>query len=272
MRKITLTFLLAVFAFFALNAQVVMFYEGFDAEDLSDWELHDVDGDGFNWGDMFQVTDGSGNPATPVSLISRSWQGGALTPDNWAVTPAIDLSNATGDIILSWQVMAAAASWDNENYSVYVSTSNSIGDLVASDVTFTEIYDDPNDQGTQYYRTLDVTSFAGEVIYVAFRHHDVTDMDWISIDDVSVIADDVLSVEDNEFLGFAYFVQNNTLNLSANDALENISIYNILGKEVVKQNLNNNVEAIDISALQSGIYLTKVSIDGVSKTFKIYKN
>ncbi|HLW14652.1 MAG TPA: choice-of-anchor J domain-containing protein [Flavobacteriaceae bacterium] len=272
MKKITLTFFIAVLACFAMNAQVEVYFEGFETEDLSEWTLHDVDGDGFNWGDMFQVTDGSGNAVSPVSLISRSWQGGPLTPDNWAITPAIDLTGASGSAELTWKVMAAAADWDNENYSVYVATSNEIADLLVSDVTFTETYDDPTNQGTQYERTLDLSSLMGEVVYVAFRHHDVTDMDWISIDDVKVTAEEILSVDDNEFLGFNYFVNNNTLNLSSNDAMQNISIYNIIGKEVVMKMLNNNQETIDISALQPGIYITKVSIDGVSKTFKIHKN
>lgn len=101
MRKITFTFLMTLFTCLAMNAQVEVYYEDFEDQDISDWTLYDADGDGNNWGDMFQVTETGGTPVSPVSLISRSWMGGALTPDNWAVTPAIDLTDASGDIELS---------------------------------------------------------------------------------------------------------------------------------------------------------------------------
>lgn len=269
MKKIT--FLAAIFACFALNAQTTFYFEDFTSEDLTGWGLHDEDGDTFNWGDIFVITDGAGNPATPVSLISRSWNSIPLFPDNWAVTPAIDLTTATGNVELSWKVLAAAASWDNENYSVYVATSDDIVDLEVSPVTFTETYDDPNDAGTQYDRTLDLSSLAGQIVYVAFRHHDVSDMDFISIDDVTVTGD-ALSVGTNEFQGFNYFVSNNQLNLSSKNPLQNISIYNMLGQEVLAQKLSSNNETVNLSGLQSTVYIATVTIDGATKSFKIAKN
>lgn len=267
MKKITL--LAALFAGFAINAQTTFFFDDFNDEDVSDWALYDEDGDGNFWADLFVVEDQDGNPVTPVSIISRSWQGTALTPDNWIVSPAIDLTTATGDIQLTWKVQAAAATWDNENYTVYVGTSNDIADLVNASVTFNEVYDDPDDLGTQYDRTLDLTSLAGETVYVAFRHHDVTDQDFLSIDDVMVSG--VLAVGTNEFKEFNYFVANNQLNLSANTSMEKVVLHNLLGQEVTAQNLSNNTEIINLSALQSGVYLATVTIDGASKTVKIIK-
>ncbi|SRX54622.1 T9SS-dependent choice-of-anchor J family protein [Aequorivita sp. CIP111184] len=268
MKKITLFFTL--FAGFAMNAQTVFFSDDFNDEDVSDWTRYDEDGDGNFFADLFVVEDGSGNPVTPVSIISRSWQGAPLFPDNWIVSPAIDLTTATGLVQLTWKVQAAAASWDLEKYSVYVGTSSDIADLESATVTFTEVYDDPADLGTQYDRTLDLSSLAGETVYLAFRHHDVTDQDFLSIDDVTVAG--VLAVGTNEFKGFNYFVANNQLSLSANTSMENVVLYNMLGQQVVSQKLNNSNETIELSGLQSGVYIATVSIDGASKSFKIVKN
>lgn len=269
MKKIT--FLAAIFAGFAMTAQTTFFSDDFNDEDVSDWTLYDEDGDGNLWADLFVVEDTNGNPVTPISIISRSWQGGtALTPDNWIVSPAIDLTTATGNVELTWKVQAAAAEWDLEKYTVYVGTSSDITDLEASTVTFTEVYDDPADAGTQYERSLDLSSLSGETVYVAFRHHDVSDMDFLSIDDVMVSG--VLAVGTNEFKGFEYFVANNQLNLSASTLMENVALYNMLGQQVVSQKLNSNNETIELSGLQSGIYIATVSIDGASKSFKIVKN
>lgn len=268
MKKIT--FLAALFAGFALSAQTVFFSDDFNDEDVSDWTLYDEDGDGNNWADLFAVTDASGNPVTPISLISRSWQSAPLTPDNWIVSPAIDLTTASGNVQLTWKVQAAAAEWDNENYSVYVGTSSDIADLEDATVTFTEVYDDPSDMGTQFERELDLSSLSGETVYVAFRHHDVTDMDYLSIDDVMVSG--VLAVGTNEFKGFKQFVLNNQLTLSANTSMESIALFNMLGQQVVSQKLSSNNEVVNLSGLQSGVYIATVSIEGITKSFKIVKN
>lgn len=268
MKKIT--FMAALFAGFAMSAQTVFFSDDFNDEDVSDWELYDEDGDGNYWADLFVVEDADGNPVTPVSIISRSWQVSPLTPDNWIVSPAIDLTTATGAVELSWVVQAAAAAWDNENYSVYVGTSDDIFDLEASTVMFTEVYDDPDNLGTPYTRTLDLSSLTGETIYVAFRHHDVTDMDYLSIDDVMVSG--ALAVGTNEFNGFKHFTANNQLNLSANTSMDSVALYNMLGQQVVSQKLSNTNETVNLSGLQSGVYLATVSINGASKTFKVVKN
>ncbi|PHR11680.1 MAG: hypothetical protein COA40_10125 [Aequorivita sp.] len=267
MKKITL--LAALFAGFAMNAQTVFFTDDFNDEDVSDWTRYDEDGDGNFWADLFVVEDGNGNPVTPVSIISRSWQGVPLTPDNWIVSPAIDLTTANGLVELSWKVQAAAATWDLEKYSVYVGTSSDIADLENATVTFTEVYDDPDNLGTQYDRSLDLSSLAGEMVYVAFRHHDVTDQDFLSIDDVMITG--VLAVGTNEFQGFKHFVANGQLNLSANTAMERVALYNMLGQEVVAQKLASNNETVNIAGLQSGVYIASVTIDGATKTFRIVK-
>ncbi|MCG2431455.1 T9SS type A sorting domain-containing protein [Aequorivita xiaoshiensis] len=54
--------------------------------------------------------------------------------------------------------------------------------------------------------------------------------------------------------------------------MNNIALYNMLGQQVVSQKLNNTNESVNISELQSGVYIATVSIDGASKSFKIVKN
>lgn len=186
-------FLLSCFLALGMGVSAQTYFsDNFNDSDVSDWTRYDVDGDTRNWADMFFVPDASGNPTTPVSLISRSWQGSALTPNNWIISPAIDLTSATGQIDLHWKVKCAPFEWDKENYSVYVGTASDMASLQASPVQFSETYDDPANLGTQYNRSLNVSSFAGQTIYVAFRHHNVTDMDYISIDDVVVKAPDTV--------------------------------------------------------------------------------
>ena len=162
------------------------FNDDFEDQDISDWTLSDDDGDGLTWG-MYSI----GTPqSNPVAITSQSWSSTAtpqeLTPDNWAVSPAIDLTSAVAPITLEWKVQASAASWDLEEYSVYVSTSNATGTLVGSSTSFNEIYDDPADAGTSYTRTLNLDAHAGQTVYIGLRHWNCTNQEWLTIDDINV--------------------------------------------------------------------------------------
>lgn len=244
------------------------FSDDFNDEDVSDWTRYDEDGDGIQWGDLFEIQDSGGNPVTPVSLISRSWQAGeALTPDNWIVSKPIDLTAATGQVYLYWKVQAAAAEWDLEHYSVYVSTQNTLTALEASPVKFSETYDDPADAGTQYSRSLDLSSFAGQTVYIAFRRHDVTDMDFLSIDDVTVKAPPTvapncatLTSPANGATNLAYLT--NTLSWTAPSAGASVDSYDVyLDKNTNPTTLVGNVPGTSYTATNldpSSTYYWKV--------------
>ena len=89
----------------------------------------------------------------------------------------------------------------------------------------------------------------------------------------AIAAGDIgLSVEDQVFNGFTYFIDKNSqLNLKANAPLQSVSIHNILGQEVVSQKLGSTNEIVNLSALKSGVYLATISIDGAKKTVKVAK-
>ena len=82
----------------------------------------------------------------------------------------------------------------------------------------------------------------------------------------------ILGIEDLPFNGFKYLVNgNNELILSAFTAMDNIEIHNIIGQQVISQKLNNINEIVDISSLNTGVYIAIVNIEGQSKSFKIVK-
>lgn len=82
-----------------------------------------------------------------------------------------------------------------------------------------------------------------------------------------------LSVNDDQLNNFSFYPNpaKNRIEFSANQMVDNIMIYNILGKKInnVTYNLSNN--SIDISNLASGAYLMKVSIGTATKNYKFIK-
>ena len=257
-------------AFNSMNAQVEVWKADFNDQDLSTWMLYDDDGDGAMFGDVFQIQDEEDVPVTPVSLISRSWAGVPLTPDNWAVTPAIDISAAQGTLTLSWITQVAAQSWDQEKYAVYVSTSPEQADLLASPVNMTEILGQGTNAGTPVNHTLDLSSFVGQSqIYVAFRHFDCTDQDFLSIDDVTVTATSLMAVSDVNKKSISIYPNPTTDFLTFSQKVNTAKVYDMIGKLVVSPAVVDS--KIDVKSLQNGTYVLKVTTDAGSTSHKFIK-
>ncbi len=272
MRKFLL--FIAVMPLFSFS-QTVVWSDNFNDEDISDWTLVDADGDGNNWSAV-QIQDQDGNPVGTPVLRSASWSTNALTPDNWAISPVIDLSSfSSGDAIaFNWEVMAIDADWDVENYTVYVASGNSIDELLASTTTFNEATLDGVNSLTP--RTLDISSFAGQsAVYVAFRHHDVTDQFTIEIDNVSVQGP-TLGVEDvNSNTSISTLYPNPVgdsfqVNLAEGFNLEKtvISISDMNGKVVAEMPY---ADAMNVSNLVEGVYIVTISDGEHSENQKMIK-
>lgn len=261
-------------AFNSMNAQVEVWKDDFNDEDVSDWMLYDDDGDGIQFGDIFQIMNNTTQqPVTPVSLISRSWQQVALTPDNWAVSSAIDISKAQGTLTLSWITQVAAAAWDLEKYAVYVATSPDQAALLASPVKVTETLGQGTNAGTPVNHTLDLTSFIGQPqIYVAFRHFDCTDQDFLSIDDVTVKATSLLAVSDVTKNAVSIYPNPTTeaLTVNVNSKINSADIYDLSGK-LVRNATVSAENKVNVQDLKNGTYVLKVNTAAGSTAHKFIK-
>ncbi len=59
--------------------------------------------------------------------------------------------------------------------------------------------------------------------------------------------------------------------IEAQEAVEKVAVYNMLGQEVIAQNTNSQQVTIDISTLQVGVYVVKATINGAVSTSRIIK-
>jgi hypothetical protein len=60
--------------------------------------------------------------------------------------------------------------------------------------------------------------------------------------------------------------------IEANEVIENIVLFNVLGQEVLAKTTNSNSVTLDVANLQSGVYVVKTSIGGVVSTSRLVKN
>lgn len=149
------------------------------------WTLVDNNGDGMNWaGAMVTATaDGSGC-ATSVSYMGGPF-GGAYDPDNYLISPKISIPSE-GVYRLSYAIGYSNMQFPENHYEVLVSTSG----MELAD--FTMIHEETVhlSPGASFYGVeLSLEAYAGQDIYIAFRHNESADvMGDLYLDDIVVDA------------------------------------------------------------------------------------
>lgn len=131
------------------------------------WMTLDADGDGQTW-ILYQG-----------AIQSASYNSTALFPDNWLISPQFAIP-ATGNYEVTWTATAQDQSWPAEHYGVYISTT---GNVDTADYTLIQEWT----LATGLFNpVIDLSSYAGQNIYIALRHFNCTDQFRISIDDFTV--------------------------------------------------------------------------------------
>ena len=231
--------------------------------------FYDNDGDGQFWyyANYAGIEEAGNNVA-----VSASYNGGALTPDNWVIMGPIDLTDHS-DALLEWKVRGIDPSWCQENYSVYVGSSYDYNDLINGPVSYNETIASGGDACGQTFadRSLDILAASGGLVYIGFRHHDVSDMFVLNVDDVSVTSSTMSNENFTlENIDYTFNQQTNILRVTSEELLSNIQIYNMLGQEVLSKELNNGSVELNLSYLSSAVYIVNVKGNtGKSKTFKL---
>ena len=63
----------------------------------------------------------------------------------------------------------------------------------------------------------------------------------------------------------------NTLNIEANSAIQKVTVYNLIGQEVITVSPKTNATTLQTSSLQKGVYMVTTEIDGKISTSKVVK-
>ncbi|MDR2057518.1 MAG: choice-of-anchor J domain-containing protein [Dysgonamonadaceae bacterium] len=182
------------------DKMVTLFEEGFENGIPSSWKNMDVDGDGEKWYEIVNVS--TITPHNGVGLVtSASYKSGVLYPNNWLITPAVRLRTNSK---LTYYIGAQDAAYPTEHYGVYISTTNT--DISSFSLLFEEtmtaspgyqvngqVAEDAfrssgpqYAQGAWYERNIDLSPYAGQTVYIAFRHFNTVDKFRLNLDDVKV--------------------------------------------------------------------------------------
>lgn len=281
---------------YVTQAQNILFeddfesYDNFIIEDIGDYTLVDVDGlDTYSFNGV--TFDNSGFPFAYIIFNSTAtmpalapnpgvsdWSAhsgdkalaafasvipgpnGEQSNDDWIITPAITLAESGN--VFSFYAKASDATYSQENFNVAISTSGT--DLE----DFEYLAEDELPAVMEWEEfTYDLDEYAEQEVYLAIQHIGADQFGFM-LDDFKVIADD-LSVGEHKFAGFKHYLTQNLLHLSAHEPIKNIEIYNLLGQRVLAQSVNTTQTQIDMSSLNSAIYIAKVNVNNHIKSFKV---
>lgn len=177
------------------------------------------------------------------------------------------------------------------DYSVGIATVNGAADATwASDLSYDTTYrvTVKYDQDTNISQLwVDASSEADTSIFGAdesdpgdsiaafsFRQSVSSDNEGILVDNLAITQTFAQTLSNNEFTianGFKVYPNPTSLGYvniaSANSEAISVTVFDILGKQVINQTLNNN--RLNVSALNSGVYIMKVTQNNASVTKKL---
>jgi hypothetical protein len=259
-KSLLLIFLLSVNI--SAFCQTTLFEEYFDGGTIpASWATIDQDGDTYNWfGDTWD------NPAgfTESYVISESWvDPNPLTPENYLVSPQINLTGLTGTVQLRYTLQVGDANNFAEHYKVAVSTT---GKEVAD---FSNIVKEETCVAEDYYnvapfwheRTVDLTPFIGQSIYLTFCHFNCTDMYRFYLDSVQVFNAPEVNIAYRGQSEVTINPNPATDKLKVTGTFENaqVQLFTADGRLVYKSTKETKLANINVSRLGNGVYILKIN-------------
>ncbi len=139
--------------------------------------VEDQDGDGYNWTYYNNTGLETGRMTAHEGeglIASASYDNDtytALTPNNWLISPEVTLGGS-----LKFWAMGQDASYCAEKFGVYVTVDGTNYTQVGADKTATGEY-------VEY--EYDLTPYTGQTGKFAIVHHNVTDMFFLNVDDIT---------------------------------------------------------------------------------------
>ena len=261
----------------------------FAISEIGDWVMYDLEG-GTTWGanavdftnesyvgsaiiyNQALATNASGGDISTWDTYEGNQglyffaSGANSTPfpnDDWMISPEFTLDGVTSPTFTMW-AKSVTAQYGLERFQVGVGNSTDYNDFtIISEGAYIEV---PTDW-TQYQ--FDLSQYEGQTIRIAI-HYIGNDSFVLQTDSYTV--DGTLGIGDNIINNFEYFynVSSKTLEMTSDESLKKIEIFNILGQKVFEENINSNVHTSNLMNLGNSIYIVNIEGDsGGIKSFKL---
>ena len=192
----------------------------------------------------------------------------ATGPNNdWMISPEFNMQGVTSPQLTFWAKTITDA-WGLERFSIYVNDVNTSNPDIATFIELSQApYIEAPTEWTQYQ--FDLSSWEGYDSLRIAIHYESNDTFVLQMDSFKI--EGTLGIGDSEINNFEYFYNVSTKNLemTSDETLRKIEIFNILGQKVFQENINSNAHTSSLMDLGTSIYI--VNIEGTTgmKSFKL---
>ncbi len=151
-------------------------------------------------------------------------------------------------VVTEWEVLYGETGFDPTSEGESMMDNNDELGVILSDLTPETTYD----------------------VYVRAICDNDNMSEWTAVESFTT---DFLGVNTENFVGFNYYPNpvKNSINLESRLNIDKVSIYNLLGQEVLSRDLNEMSPSLDMSNLASGAYILRVQIGSQSKIIRVIK-
>jgi len=210
---------------------------------------------------LWETTQYLNNTSGGSYSASHPWE--FETFESYLISPTFDLSGSS-DVVVSYSEYVEYVSYVDTQSLLY--SEDYSGDVdTATWVVLNDVIPAGDTWVANGPYALPTT---GTTVNIAFRYTGYDATNWF-IDDVSIWS--TLSIDDVDTLDMRIYpnpVDGNFVTiLSPVNGTKYIQVFDIMGKRVMDTTINNNT--LDVSLINSGFYMIKVTINGQSKISKL---
>lgn len=248
-----------------MNAQAATnlpYAYGFETPGLDGWTVFNA-GTGNNW-EVYQASGETPDPSEGENYMLYYFHDNAA--NSYLFSRGLNL-NAGEMVTLKFDYMGTDV-WFPEKMEVLVGTSPDVAAMTQQIWIDEEIVNYP-------YRTasVDFTVPANGVYYIAFRAFSDPDQFYLSLDNIKIDKSTLATADaQSSRLSFYPNPAKNILTVENTKDVTNVTIYDLSGKAVLKQNAESKNVKLDISKLVKGVYMMRVATKDGAKTVKVIKD
>lgn len=160
------------------------------------------------------------------------------------------------------QVIAGISTLPSESAMVFFSAPN---ENVTSGADLTYVAQATNPCGPDNLTSINAT--AGTTYYIFVWQEET------AFADVSINLSGIMSTQDNVLEGFEFYPNpvDNELNLNARANIDEVNIYNLLGKKAYTEKIGMKEFQLNLGMLSSGVYIMEVLSEGITARYKLVK-
>ncbi len=221
---------------------------------------------------LYSVTSDKNWECSDYGYMYINGYSGDATADDWLISPELNFSTIyNAELTFDTWTKYADDGITNPEVRLKYST-NYPGTGNPEDYTWTEIsynYPDEDSQSWTSSGTIDLSNITAESVYIAFQYTSSgtganASAIW-EVDNVKLTAsvpENVVTLDNNKFLIFPNPATDEYINIKSTDYNNfSITLFDIAGHKIIENNIDNYNGEINITTLQSGIYILKITTD-----------